>query len=159
DAHRRGLRRLVATGEGSVLQRRLDLSALRSDGGEFPIEMTISALREGQEWSFHAFIADVSERAEAERERQPLLDELQQALGGSEQRLSTILDALAEAVTIRGTDDHLVYANRAALERLGFASVEELREADPRALMGPYEVTGEHGQPLAMDDLPSVRLL
>jgi serine phosphatase RsbU (regulator of sigma subunit) len=62
-------------------------------------------------------------------------------------------------VTIRGRDDRLIYANQAALDRLGFASVEDLRDADPRALMGDYETRGENGQNIAMDDLPSVRLL
>jgi PAS domain S-box-containing protein len=76
-----------------------------------------------------------------------------------DQRLSVILDALAEAVTIRAPNNHLVYANPAALERLGFSSSKELREADPRALMGPWETTDEHGRELAMDDLPSVKLL
>jgi PAS domain S-box-containing protein len=72
---------------------------------------------------------------------------------------ATIMDALAEAVTIRGPDDHLIYANRAALDRLGFASVEELSNADPQALMGPYEIAGEDGGEIRMEDLPSVRLL
>jgi PAS domain S-box-containing protein len=76
-----------------------------------------------------------------------------------DQRLSVILDALAEAVTIRAPNNHLVYANPAALDRLGFATATELREADPRALMGPWETTDEHGQEIAMDDLPSVQLL
>src|ERR1700704_2222839 len=76
-----------------------------------------------------------------------------------DQRLSVILDALAEAVTIRAPNNHLVYANLAALERLGMSSIQEVREADPRALMGPYETTDEHGQELAMEDLPSVKLL
>jgi serine phosphatase RsbU (regulator of sigma subunit) len=62
-------------------------------------------------------------------------------------------------VTIRGRDDHLIYANQAALDRLGFASVEELRNADPRALMGPYQTTGEDGAEIRMEDLPSVRVL
>ncbi len=159
DAHWRGLRRFLQTGVGTILDRRLELSALCADGGEIPIEMTISALREGEGWSFHAFIADISERRDAERERQRLLDELQHALRGSEQRLSVIVDALAEAVTIRGVDDRLIYANRAALDRLGFSSVEELRDADPRRLMDQYEVADEHGRPIEMDDLPSVRLL
>jgi PAS domain S-box-containing protein len=158
-AHLEGLHRFLQTGVGTVFDQRLELSALRWDGSEFPIEITISALRESERWSFHAFIADVSERHDAERERQRLLDELEQAVRGSEQRLAVIVDALAESVTIRGLDDHLVYANRAALDMLGFASVEALREADPRALMAPYEVTGEQGQAIEMDDLPSVRLL
>jgi PAS domain S-box-containing protein len=88
-----------------------------------------------------------------------LVEELRRALAGSEQRLAVILDSLAEAVTIRGRDDHLVHANRAALDRLGFSSAEELRKADPQALMGPYETTDEHGNEVRMEDLPSVRLL
>ncbi len=76
-----------------------------------------------------------------------------------DQRLSVILDSLAEAVTIRGPNNHLVYANQAALDRLGFDTAAELREADPQALMGPYETTDEFGGEIEMDDLPSVRLL
>ncbi len=159
DAHRRGLRRFLKTGEGKMLDRRVELSAVRSDGSEFPVELTISALREVQGWSFHAFVADLSERHDAERERRRLVDELEQAVRGGEQRLAVIVDALAEAITIRGVDDHVIYANRAALERLGFDSVEALRAADPRALMGAYEVTDEHGRAVEMDELPSVRLL
>ncbi len=159
EAHREGLSNFLRSGEGEMLNRRVELSALRGDGVEFPIEMTISALADPDGWSFHAFIADISDRQDAAREREQLLDELQQALHGSEQRLSVTLDALAEAITIRAPDDQLIYANRAALARLGLDSLEELRNADPRALMNDYETTDEHGRAIAMDDLPSVRLL
>jgi PAS domain S-box-containing protein len=159
EAHWQGLGRFLETGEGPALNKRLELSALRADGRELPIEMTISALPEQGGWSFHAFIADISERREAEHERALLLEELQHALRGSEQRLSVVVDALAEAVTIRGPDDHIMYANQAALDRLGFVSVEDLSKADPQALMGPYETVGEDGREIRMEDLPSVRLL
>jgi PAS domain S-box-containing protein len=159
DAHWQGLRRFLETGEGPLMNKRIELSALHRDGHELPIEMTISALPEDDGWSFHAFIADITERRDAEHERQRLLEELQRTLRGSEQRLSVIVDALAEAVTIRGPDNHLVYANQAALDRLGFSSVQELSKADPQALMGPYETVGEDGQEIRMEDLPSVRLL
>ena len=76
-----------------------------------------------------------------------------------DQRLAVILDSLAEAVTIRAPNNHLVYANQAALDRLGFDSIGALRDADPQALMGPYETTDERGVEIGMDDLPSVRLL
>lgn len=78
---------------------------------------------------------------------------------GDDLHLAAVLDALGEAVTIRGPDDRLIYANQAALDRLGFASVEDLRDADPRVLMGGYETSGADGQEIDMDDLPSVRLL
>jgi PAS domain S-box-containing protein len=86
------------------------------------------------------------------------LEQLEQTLR-SERRLETVVNAVAEAVTIRAPDDHLIYANRAALDRLGFATVEELRQADPRELMGTYVPVGEDGRELTMEDLPSVRLL
>ncbi|MCW3067919.1 MAG: domain S-box protein [Solirubrobacterales bacterium] len=159
DAHREGLRRFMQTGEGKVLNKRLELSALRVDGSEFPVELTVSALAEDRGWSFHAFILDISERRDAEVQRQSLLDELQRALRGSEERLAVTVNALAEAVTIRGPDNHLIYANQAALDRLSLSSVEELRRADPHELMGPYETTGEDGREIRMEDLPSVRVL
>lgn len=159
EAHWQGLLRFLETGEGPILSKRVELSALRSDGREFPVEITISALSGQRGWSFHAFIADISEWRDAEHERGLLLEELQRALQGSEQRLSVVVDALAEAVTIRGSDDHIMYANQAALDRLGFTSLEDLRKADPRALMGPYETVGEDGREIRMEDLPSVRLL
>jgi PAS domain S-box-containing protein len=73
--------------------------------------------------------------------------------------LPPVLDALAEAVTIRAPDDSLIYANRAALARLGMSTLAELQTADPRALMADYETTAADGEPLSMQDLPSVRLL
>jgi PAS domain S-box-containing protein len=159
EAHRRGLGHFLRTGEGPVLDKRVELSALRSDGSEFPIELTISALNDGGAWTFHAFVADISERRQAELERQRLLDELQLALHGTEERLAVIVDALAEAVTIRRADDSLVHANQAALDRLGLRSVEELRAADPRALMEGWETLDEDGRAISMEDLPSVRIL
>jgi PAS domain S-box-containing protein len=95
----------------------------------------------------------------ADRELALSLEELQSALRGSEHRLAVVVDALAEAVTIRGSNNHLIYANRAALDQLGFSSLEELRDVDPRALMGPYETVAEDGREIRMEDLPSVRLL
>jgi PAS domain S-box-containing protein len=73
--------------------------------------------------------------------------------------LPPVLDALAEAVTIRAPDDSLIYANRAALARMGMSELSELQDADPRALMADYETTAADGGPLSMQDLPSVRLL
>jgi PAS domain S-box-containing protein len=159
DAHWSGLRHFLQSGEGPVLDKRTELTALRSDGGEFPVELTISALKEGGMWSFHAFIADISERHRAGQERQRLLEELRHALRGTEERLAVIVDALGEAVTIRGADDQLIHANRAALDRLGLETVEQLRAADPRALMEGWETAGEDGEDIRMEDLPSVRLL
>ncbi len=159
EALRLGFRRFKAGGETPLLDRRSEQLALRADGSEFPVEMIVSALDEEGTHSFHAFLTDISERRARERERQELLAELEHALQGSEQRLQAIVDSLVEAITIRAPDDRLIYANRAALERMGLSSVAELAAADPRALMGGYEVSTEDGHEVRMEDLPSVRLL
>ncbi|MGI8558276.1 MAG: SpoIIE family protein phosphatase [Solirubrobacteraceae bacterium] len=92
-------------------------------------------------------------------DRASLVAQLEAALQGSEQRLHTIIDALAESVTIRDLEDHIIYANRTALDQLGFESVEELRGAAPQSIMSDYVVRGENGGPISMRDIPSVRLL
>ncbi|MGN6371986.1 MAG: SpoIIE family protein phosphatase [Solirubrobacteraceae bacterium] len=83
-------------------------------------------------------------------------------LGESDDRaqaLAVAMNALAEAVTIRGADNHVIYANTAALDRLGFATAEELSVADPRELLGPWNMADEHGAPVRMEDLPSMKVL
>jgi len=76
DAHWTGLRRFLESGEGPVLGKRLELSAMHREGQEFPIELTISALETDGLVAFHAFVRDVSERHRAEAEREALVEKL-----------------------------------------------------------------------------------
>jgi PAS domain S-box-containing protein len=159
-AHLAGLRRFVAEGVGPVLDQRIEVVALKGDGSEFPVEMTISAHRDTDErWFFHAFIQDISERRQAERERERLVEELRATLRGSERRFDAIVGSLSDPVTIRDREHRFVYANQAALVHLGFDSWEELRETAPAQIMSDYVVLGEDGGEVAMQDIPSVRLL
>ncbi|MEA2300770.1 MAG: hypothetical protein QOE44_1305, partial [Solirubrobacteraceae bacterium] len=157
--HRTGLRRFLETGEGIRLGERRRLRALRADGTEFPVEVTVSAVRGDRGWTFHAFVDDVSGQLEGEQERARLVAQLEEALHGIETRFAGVVDSLAEAVTIRDLEDRIIYANRAALASLGFESVESLREAQPTVIMDDYIVKDEAGRELDMRDVPSVRLL
>jgi len=65
DAHRDGLIRFLKTGEGRALNQRLELSALRRNGEEFPVELTIFPIRVGERFEFCAFLRDISERFHA----------------------------------------------------------------------------------------------
>jgi len=70
EAHRSGLQRFLATGERTILDRCIELSALHRDGYEFPIEMTITcADDEGGDGRprFYAFVHDISERRLSEQ--------------------------------------------------------------------------------------------
>jgi PAS domain S-box-containing protein len=70
-----------------------------------------------------------------------------------------LLETLAEAVTIRDPNDRILYANRVALQHLGFDTLEELQATSLHSIMDEYLVFDEHGRELTMSDVPSVRLL
>ena len=78
--HRRGLQRFLATGEGPVLNRLLSMSAVRRDGSEFPIELSISPLKTGETITFCGFVTDITDRKRAEAEIQQLNDELEKRI-------------------------------------------------------------------------------
>ena len=66
EAHIEGIHRFVRTGEGSLLDQRLELTALHQDGHHFPVELTVSPIRLGRSYMFSAFIRDITERKRAE---------------------------------------------------------------------------------------------
>lgn len=66
EAHDRGLEHFLKTGEGSVLNRRVNLTAQRRSGEQFPVEMTISAYTEHNQPFFFAFLHDAQKRHETE---------------------------------------------------------------------------------------------
>jgi PAS domain S-box-containing protein len=71
-AHMRGLQHFLETGEGPVLGRRAELSAIHRDGREIPIEITISTVRWGDTHLFNAFLRDITERREIANEREEI---------------------------------------------------------------------------------------
>lgn len=66
DMHRQGVSRFLSTRQSRAMGRRLEMSAVRSDGVEFPIELTIThTLHEGKV-VFTGFIRDMSEKHRAD---------------------------------------------------------------------------------------------
>jgi PAS domain S-box-containing protein len=159
EAHTAGLGRFLADGVGPMLDRRVELRALRSDGSELPVEMTISAFQEGSEWMFTAFVQDISARRQYEQQHERVVQELRQTLHGSQRMLDAIVGSLTDPVTIRSRDHQLLYANPAGLAQLGIESVTELRETAPNQIMADYDVFAADGSQVSMSDIPSVRLL
>ncbi len=68
EAHIRGLARFLATGEGRVVNRRVEMSAWHCDGHEFPVELSISAIPFHSSFVFTAFIRDIADRKRADEE-------------------------------------------------------------------------------------------
>lgn len=86
ESHRRGMERFFQTGAGPVLGKTLELRALRRDGGEFPVELSINSLRAGDKITFCGFITDITERkladerVQAQLQRLALLSEITRAI-------------------------------------------------------------------------------
>lgn len=67
DGHRRGLAHYLNTGEGAVLNRRIELTAVRADGGEFPVELSITPISTDPPL-FTGFLRDITVRQRQEKE-------------------------------------------------------------------------------------------
>jgi len=67
DAHRRGLESFLRTGSGPLLNRLIEQTAIRRDGTEFPVELSISPLKLGNTYIFSGFIHDITERKRLEQ--------------------------------------------------------------------------------------------
>ncbi|MGI4813281.1 MAG: PAS domain S-box protein [Janthinobacterium lividum] len=65
EAHRAGMNRYLSTGKAHVLNRRLELPALRRSGEEFPVEMTITTATVDGHLQFACFLRDITERCRA----------------------------------------------------------------------------------------------
>ena len=68
EAHHRGLDHFLAAGDGPLIDRRVEISGLRSSGEEFPIELSITSTEISGEQLFLGFLRDISERKTAERQ-------------------------------------------------------------------------------------------
>jgi PAS domain S-box-containing protein len=66
DPHRRGLARYLETGQSVYLDSRVELTGMRSDGSEFPIEVTITRIDLPGPATFTGFVRDITERRAAE---------------------------------------------------------------------------------------------
>ncbi len=62
EQHRRGFARYLATGEARVLGRRIEMTAVRADGSEFPVELAITRIPVDGPPSFTGYLRDITER-------------------------------------------------------------------------------------------------
>jgi diguanylate cyclase len=112
--HRNGLSRYVRSGDGSILGQRLELTGMRADGTEFPVELTVTRIAAGGLPKFTGFLRDITERKRAEQE-----------LRESEEQYRRLVEVSPDAIAVH-SDGKLVYVNPAAVRLLGATSPDEL---------------------------------
>ncbi len=134
DAHRTALRRLVEGAEPRLLGQRLELTALRADGTEFPIELSIAAVEpHGHGALFTGFVRDITSRKAIERERASLLVRERDSRRGAEAAQQQT-EFIAEVGTVLDTaldyERALEEFARIAVPRLGDWCVIDVLEED-----------------------------
>jgi PAS domain S-box-containing protein len=119
-AHRAGLARYLATGEGTIMKQRIELTAMRAGGTEFPVELIIVPNGSGGPPLFTGFIRDLTQRKEVER-----------ALVRSEARYRRLSDAGILGIITADLHGGIVEANETFLRMVGYTP-EDVRSGNLR---------------------------
>jgi two-component system sensor histidine kinase/response regulator len=109
DEHRDGLQHYSKTGEGNVLGQRLELTALRKMGEEFPVELSVIAVPLDDGVVFNAFLRDISERNEDAQYRT---------------RMAALVDSSFDAIIGKDVAGKIISWNMGAERVYGFTEQE-----------------------------------
>jgi len=115
DRHRIGLKRAVSTGRDTIVGQRIEITAVRKGGEEFPVELAITRIRTGDGPLFTGHIRDISERKRAEAQ-----------LRESQQLLASITHNITDGIYRRLADGTQAFVNEALLRMFGYASLDEV---------------------------------
>jgi PAS domain S-box-containing protein len=123
ERHRQGFARYLATGEARVLGRRIEMTALRADGSEFPAELAIIRTPLDGPPSFTGFLRDITER----RRNEDALRDAHARVALSEERWRSVFENSAIGVALADLNGRFLTTNPVYQGMLGYTD-EELRK-------------------------------
>jgi PAS domain S-box-containing protein len=97
-AHIEGLQRWRETGEGAVLNARIEIQGLHRDGRLIPVELAIIPVAVGDETTFSGFIRDISERKRAQEDLERAL-QVEREAAARLRALDEMKDTFLQAVS------------------------------------------------------------
>lgn len=103
-AHDAGMARFRHSGQGRVVNQRVEVVAQHRDGRRLDVELSVAAMDTSDGYAAHAFVRDVSQRRAAARE-----------LAASEQRMRDVTNAIPAMVGVFDAEERCVFANDLAL--------------------------------------------
>ena len=127
EAHVNGLKHFLLTGEGPILNSRVELLGMHRDGHEFPVELAIAPIKIADKYEFSAFIRDITKRKQAERESAKTAEDL---------RIAAIAFETQTAMVVTDTTPKILHVNRAFEEMTGYTAAEAIGH-NPKILSAP----------------------
>jgi adenylate cyclase len=118
DLHNAGIARVAGGGDRHVIGQTVELAALRRDGTEFPIELSLAAAGEGEDANFTAILRDITER-----------QQLIEGLRDSEARFSAIVQSANDAIISIDHNGEVLLWNPRAEELLGWSAEEMIGQS------------------------------
>jgi PAS domain S-box-containing protein len=123
-SHREGVDRVSSGGPSHVIGRTVELAAVRKDGGEFPVELSLATWFLDDERYFTGIIRDITERKQAE------------------QKFRSVTESAIDAIISADHTGKIVSWNRAATRILGYTPEEavgqQLELIIPERFRGPH---------------------
>lgn len=105
--HEQGMAHYRSTGEGPVLNQRIEIVGLRRDGTEFPVELAITPIVTEDSTTFTAFLRDISRRKEAADEIRSQRD-----------FVLTLLETMGQGVLVVDAESRIILVNDALVRML-----------------------------------------
>lgn len=101
EQYRRGIGRFRDSGEGPSVGKTLELTAVKKDGTEFPLELSLSALQLKGEWHAVGVLRDISRRKQSEEELRTHREQLEQMVAERTEELNAVNDLLRQEIVDR----------------------------------------------------------
>ncbi|MDP9291034.1 MAG: PAS domain S-box protein, partial [Verrucomicrobiota bacterium] len=129
EAHRQGLARYVATRAARILGRRYELPAIRSDGSEFPCEISITHIPATEPPLFAGYVRDITERKANEAALMAATERAESAalaVAQSAERFRLLSEVVSLQVWTAQPNGELDFANKNCFEYFGVSRDEEV---------------------------------
>ena len=155
--HATALARYVQTGVPTILDRRLELNAMRSNGAAFAAELTVTQVPDTEPPLFAGFVRDLTAERQAETERRALerrlefLAEAALALDRSldvQETLQTLAELVVPELAAVAVVD-IVSEHGAINPGVAFASTDPERAGLVRSRREPYRPASAQDDPVA----------
>jgi PAS domain S-box-containing protein len=79
EAYTKGINKFRKTGQGPAVGKTIELEAVRKDGTEIPVELSLSAVMLSGRWCAIGILRDITDRKRAEEEKARIEDQYRQA--------------------------------------------------------------------------------